>query len=309
MTDRSRVIFNVKPVLRGGGSRSELARYMAQSSPDKECEGAHPRPLFSGDRDDLTYWEAEQLITRGRGVAAKEDIKHLVISLRPRDYEMLGVTDDERRQHLVEISRRAVRLIADARGVSYLRWYGVVHLNEDNPHIHLGLGKNVIDRRTGRPTRLEHIPRELITRREPGALEDGEIVLGGVARLVADELDRRQHDRARRLQVEDHSELGHARPSLGEAARSHDHPLTEHARSRVEAAHHRAAERDPVERQSGERRLQDAPADRASISESSPVLDARMSSEVARTTIPSAASEPHDQRAERTPKREHWLDR
>lgn len=198
----SRVIFDIKPHPKSVGSRSELARYMATSKLDREREGTQARPLFGERVDDLTYWQAEQLITRGQGVPLKEDIKHAILSFRPRDFELLGDTDTERRPQVQEITRQIVRAIREEAGVSYLEWYGVTHLNEPNPHVHLGLGKNVIDRRTGRPARLEHIPETLLTRNKTDEHGERETVPGGIAQIVASELDRRHRERIRYLQIE-----------------------------------------------------------------------------------------------------------
>ncbi len=132
----SRVIFDIKGRQKTGGGRSQLARYIAESDLDHRREGNRPRPLFTERADALTYWEAEGFITRGKGVAAKDEIKHMVLSLRPRDHELLGSTDEERNAQLREIAREVMRLVADAREVSYVKWYAGIHLNQDNPHIH-----------------------------------------------------------------------------------------------------------------------------------------------------------------------------
>lgn len=199
----SRVIFDVKPHPKSDGNRSELARYMAKSKLDHEREGTGARPLFGERVDNLTYWQAEQLITRGRGLPLKEDVKHTIISFRPRDFELLGDTDAERRPHTLEMTRQIVRAIREEAAVSYLEWYGVMHLNEPNPHVHLALGKNVIDRRTGRPARLEHIPETLLTRNKTDERGEQKVVPGGIARIVASELDRRHRERIRYLQIEE----------------------------------------------------------------------------------------------------------
>lgn len=198
----SRVIFDVKPHPKSAGSRSELARYMATSKLDRGREGTSARPLFGERADDLTYWQAEQLITRGRGVPLKEDVKHTILSFRPRDFELLGDTDAERRPHTLEMTRRIVRAIREEAAVSYLEWYGVVHLNEPHPHVHLALGKNVIDRKTGRPARLEHVPEALLTRNRRDERGEQKVVPGAIARIVASEFDRRHRERIRYLQIE-----------------------------------------------------------------------------------------------------------
>ena len=210
----SRVIFDVKPHPKSAGGRSELARYMAKSKLDREREGTAPRPLFGERGDNLTYWQAEQLITRGHGIPLKEDVKHTVLSLRPRDFELLGDADTERRSHVQEIARLIVRAIREEAGVSYLEWYGVTHLNEPNPHTHLGLGKNVIDRLRGRPARLEHIPETLLTRNKTNERGERETVPGGVSRIVASELDRRHRERVRYLQIEERDDAQQAQKKV-----------------------------------------------------------------------------------------------
>ena len=200
------MIFDIKPHPKSAGSRSELARYLAKSKLDHEREGTSARPLFGERAEDLTYWQAEQLITRGQGVPLKEDVKHMILSFRPRDFELLGDADAERRSQAQEIAGLIVRAIREEAGVSHLEWYGVTHLNEPNPHVHLGLGKNVIDRRTGRPRRLEHISETLLTRNKTDERGEQKVVPGGIARIVASELDRRHRERIRYLQIEERSD-------------------------------------------------------------------------------------------------------
>jgi hypothetical protein len=215
VSGRSRINVMVKPAPSGKGGRSNLARYMARSKLDHQREGHNPRALFSTNRDQLSYWEAEQLISRGKGVPHKEDVKHIVISLRMKDYELLGGNDEERRPHMIKIAERAIDLIAQEKNISHLSWYGAIHLNTDNPHIHIGIGKNVINRETGRPERLEHIPESLLQRNKVKE-NSQEIQIGKIAEMVRDKLDQIHRERIKQLEINDHSNPSRHRKILRE---------------------------------------------------------------------------------------------
>ena len=161
----------------GGKGAAGLSRYVAERDRDPEKEGKEPRPLFSKDRDGMTYRQADRILGQGKTAPEKDEIIHFVISLRPSDYERLGETDAERREKLVEAVREGMEGVAKDLGVKDIDWIAGVHLNTDNPHVHIGMNKNMVDAETGRERRIETIPMNM--RGEPERAPDSGRSEGG----------------------------------------------------------------------------------------------------------------------------------
>lgn len=137
--------FILKSAKVSGGAASDLTRYIAKSKLDKEREGTHPRPLFDGSRDDLTFWQARKYLSINGGALVREDVMHYVLSFeRPKDYENLGEDDRERTAQVRLFLRRALSEAATKLGIETWRWAAGVHLNEPNPHLHLLINKYAI---------------------------------------------------------------------------------------------------------------------------------------------------------------------
>ncbi|MBA3712496.1 MAG: DUF3854 domain-containing protein [Pyrinomonadaceae bacterium] len=151
----------VKVVSTGkGGGASNISRYIAERDRDLEREGKEPRPLFDEKEDRLTYRQADNVLSRGQGAPAKVDVLHVVVSLRPGDYERFGESDEERTSVFRSVVRDAMRAIERELHAEDLRWFAGIHLNTDNPHIHLAISKEMTDAENGTPKRLENIPRD-----------------------------------------------------------------------------------------------------------------------------------------------------
>lgn len=150
----------VKVVSTGKGvGASSISRYIAERDRDLEKEGKEPRPLFDAKEDRLTYRQADNVLSRGSGAPAKEDVLHVVVSLRPGDYERFGESDEERKDVFRSVVREAMQSIERDLHAEDLKWFAGIHLNTDNPHVHLAISKEMTDAESGAPKRFENIPR------------------------------------------------------------------------------------------------------------------------------------------------------
>jgi len=164
-----RTIVAIKPSSSSTGA-SSVTRYIAESKRDPEKEhlkDKEPRPLFSADRDGLSFQQADEILAQGKGwLPEKEDVIHLVISLESESFEQLGDTHEERIQAFKDIIRDTASEIEKEVEVYELRFVAGIHLNTDNPHAHLAIGRQGIDRSTYEPKHIDHLPRTLLPHNE-----------------------------------------------------------------------------------------------------------------------------------------------
>src|SRR5712692_2266163 len=165
----SRTIVAIKPSSSSTGA-SSVTRYIAESKRDPEKEllkDKEPRPLFSAERDGLSFQQADEILAQGKGwLPEKEDVIHLVISVEPESFEQLGDTHEERIQAFKDIIRDAATEIEKEVEVYELRFVAAIHLNTDNPHVHLAISRQGIDRSTHEPKHIDHLPRTLLPHNE-----------------------------------------------------------------------------------------------------------------------------------------------
>jgi hypothetical protein len=174
----------------GGSGASRATRYISERDRDPEREGSGPRPLFSDREDSLTYRGADRFLTRGEGTPDKEDLIHIAVSFRNEDYEQLGGTDAERKDHLIEVAREGISGLREDLYAKELRWVAGIHLNTDNPHIHILISKEFVDRDRGKPRRIERILKQLLAHRETGADSIARPVEGRIGGHFVAALDR-----------------------------------------------------------------------------------------------------------------------
>lgn len=164
-----RTIVAIKPSSSSTGA-SSVTRYIAESKRDLEKEHLkekEPRPLFSAEKDGLSFQQADAILAQGKGwLPEKEDVIHLVISLEPESFEELGDTHDERIQAFKDIIRDAASEIEREVDFYELRFVAGIHLNTDNPHVHLAISRQGIDRSTHEPKHIDHLPRTLLPHNE-----------------------------------------------------------------------------------------------------------------------------------------------
>ncbi len=164
-----RIIVAIKPSSSSTGA-SGVTRYIAEAKRDPEKEhlkDKEPRPLFSADKDGLSFQQADEILAQGKGwLPEKEDVIHLVISLESESFEQLGETHEERTQAFKDIIRDTAGEIEKEVNFYELRFAAGIHLNTDNPHTHLVISRQGIDRSTHEPKHIDHLPRTLLPHNE-----------------------------------------------------------------------------------------------------------------------------------------------
>lgn len=211
--------FVLKPAHVGGGASSDLTRYIAKSKLDRRREGDRDRPLFTEERDDLTFWEARKWLSVTGGALPREDALHYVLSFeRPQEYENLGKDDRDRAAAVRDYLRRSLSQAAREIGVGDWRWAAGIHLNKPHPHVHILINKNVIDRRTGELRRIEKLPQPLVAHNK---VQDGnrrEFDYGAIINSFAESVDARLRART---QERAHNERGGRQLNEKPARRTH----------------------------------------------------------------------------------------
>jgi hypothetical protein len=157
----------------GGAGASRVTRYIAERDKDLEREGSGSRPLFSEDREELTYRTADRVLDPD-GLPQKDDVLHFSVSLEEADFEKLGAGEKERQARLREVIREGMKGMVEELNVERLTWVAGIHRNTENPHAHIVVHKQVIERGTGKEKRIARIPRRLLPHKE---MQEGREVL------------------------------------------------------------------------------------------------------------------------------------
>jgi hypothetical protein len=181
-------IVAVKPGPSKAGA-SSVTRYIAESKRDPEKEqlkDGEARPLFSSELDELNYHRADQILGEAFGDRAQSnEVIHLVISLEPEQFESGGDSIQEQKDEFKEATRDAGDVIQAEVNAKELRWIAGIHLNTDNPHVHIAISKEGLAADSGKFQRIDHLPRTLLPHHEISP--EGEKVLkpGLIAEAVA----------------------------------------------------------------------------------------------------------------------------
>ncbi|MGE0129302.1 MAG: relaxase MobL [Blastocatellales bacterium] len=155
-----KVVVVVKKGL-GGSGVSQAARYVSTRERDEEREGQEARKLFSENEERLNHSQANRLLGDGRDPKT-DDVLHLVISFhREEDFNQLGMDEESRLDGVRKTTRGTLKEMTDALHAERLRWVAGIHRNTDNPHAHLLIHRDYVDRQTGRTKRLDTLPKEL----------------------------------------------------------------------------------------------------------------------------------------------------
>lgn len=165
-----------------------LIHYVAHSKIDESRE-PQTREIFSEHADEMTVENANAFLSGGaKKRAAGEDLHHLVISVRPEDYERLGAIEEERQESLKEITRGAMEQLAEAVGAERLAWTAAVHRNTDNPHVHVALSKEFFDE-TGERENLSKIPTNCLPHYQKRETGEKVFAAGVLIEAAAEKLD------------------------------------------------------------------------------------------------------------------------
>jgi MobL relaxases len=159
-----RVVFHI--ISTGGGAGAgRVTRYIAERDKDLEREGPGSRPLFSDEREQMTYRAANRVLDPD-GAPQKDDLLHLSVSFEEADFEKLGKDEQERQARLREIIRAGMKGMAEELNVERLNWVAGIHRNSDNPHAHIVVHKQAVERNTGADKRIGRIPKRLLPHKE-----------------------------------------------------------------------------------------------------------------------------------------------
>jgi len=139
-----------------------LLHYIAHSKTDAQKEPVG-REIFSECADRLEVEKANDFLKNGtnRARPANEELHHLVISFRAEDYDRLGKDEKECQQALKEITRHTIKRMEESMGADKLAWAAGIHLNTDNPHVHIAIQKEYFDNNLEKKT-VRKIPAELL---------------------------------------------------------------------------------------------------------------------------------------------------
>ncbi len=146
------------------GSSRGLVHYVVHSKLDIEKEPGEGRQLFNAFTDNLSVKSANNSLKGAdisRGRPSNDELHHLVLSFRPDDYRKLGSKEMDRRRALKEITRAAMKSLEDSLGAERIAWAAAVHLNTENPHVHIALQKQYFTKEIERHC-LSKIPREVL---------------------------------------------------------------------------------------------------------------------------------------------------
>jgi hypothetical protein len=139
--------------------------------------GSGARPLFSEDREGLTYRKADRILDPVSGEPAKDDLIHLSVSLEEEDFEKLGKDEQERQARLREVIREGMKGVAAELNVEGLTWVAGIHRNSDNPHAHIVMRNSAIERGGVKEKEIGQLRKSLLPHKE---MKDGkEITVPG----------------------------------------------------------------------------------------------------------------------------------
>src|SRR5256714_377526 len=185
-----RVVFHIIST-GGGGGVSRATRYISEREKDPTREGPGPRPLFSEDRDGLTYRKADRILDSVDGQPQKDDLMHLSVSFQEEDFEKLGKDEKERQAGLRRVIREGMKGMAEELNVEGLTWVAGIHRNSENPHAHIVLRNQAVERGAIREKPLGKIRTSLLPHKQ---VVDGKevIVPGKIGDRFLAALDRQQ---------------------------------------------------------------------------------------------------------------------
>jgi hypothetical protein len=208
------------------GSSRGLVHYIAHSKLDAEREPENVRELFNAFADSMSVTSANNSMGIGiaKGRPSNDEQHHLVLSFRPDDYRKIGNCERQRRHGLKEVTRDAMKRLETALSADRLSWAAVVHLNTNNPHVHIALQKQYFTRDLERET-LTKIPREALPHFERLSGEKAfvqgiliEAATGKMDHLIARNLEQTQTREKDRTLHESVSAL----PTLSERERDNE---------------------------------------------------------------------------------------
>lgn len=184
------VFFHVLSTGVGSGS-SRTTRYIAEREKDLSREGPGSRPLFSDERDNLTYHKADWILDPYDGHPEKNELIHFSVMLMEEDFNKLGDDEKQKQARLRDVVREGMQGVATELNVEPLTWVAGIHHHSEHPHAHIVFNKEVIQLDTGRLGRIARIPKNLLPYKDT---QDGKevIVHGPIGERFLKALEKQQ---------------------------------------------------------------------------------------------------------------------
>jgi hypothetical protein len=159
------VFFHILSTGAGSGA-SRITRYIAEREKDLSREGPGARPLFSDERENLTYRKADWILDSYDGHPEKKELIHFSVMVTEEEFNRLGDNEKERQGRFREVVREGMQGMAVELNVEPLTWVAGIHHHSEHPHAHIVFNKKVIELGTGRPGRIARIPKTLLPRKD-----------------------------------------------------------------------------------------------------------------------------------------------
>src|SRR5215216_393749 len=159
------VLFHILSTGVGSGA-SRTTRYIAEREKDLAREGPGTRPLFSEDRESLTYRKADWILDPYEGLPEKRDLIHFSVTVTEEDFDKLGDDEKQKQARLREVVREGMEGMASELNVEQLVWVAGIHHHSEHPHAHVVIHKNVLEAGTERPGRIARLPKQLLPHKD-----------------------------------------------------------------------------------------------------------------------------------------------
>jgi hypothetical protein len=184
------VLFHILSTGVGSGA-SRTTRYIAEREKDLAREGPGTRPLFSEDRESLTYRKADWILDPYEGLPEKRDLIHFSVMVTEEDFEQLGDDEKQKQARFRDVIRDGMEGMASELNVEQLVWVAGIHHHSEHPHAHVVIHKNVLKAGTERPGRIARLPKHLLPHKDT---RDGKevIVNGPIGERFVKALERQQ---------------------------------------------------------------------------------------------------------------------
>lgn len=174
-----------------GSGASRVTRYIAEREKDLAREGPGARPLFSEERENLTYRKADWILDPYEGLPEKKDLIHFSVTITDEDFDKLGDDEKQKQARFREVIREGMEGMASELNVEQLVWVAGIHHHSEHPHAHVVIHKNVLEAGTERPGRIARLPKHLLPHKDT---RDGRdvIVNGPIGERFVTALERQQ---------------------------------------------------------------------------------------------------------------------
>src|SRR5678816_311116 len=132
-----------------GSGASRVTRYIAEREKDLAREGPGARPLFSEDRENLTYRKADWILDPYEGLPEKRDLIHFSVTITEEDFDKLGDDEKQKQARLRKVIREGMEGMASELDVEQLVWVCLLYTSDaadERSSVDLG-GRRIIKKK------------------------------------------------------------------------------------------------------------------------------------------------------------------